>query len=102
LIIALWSTSIPNVLLTDFRIETGKIIFEKPYNRIQFDLFSFPKGLDCGYTLTWKANSRTQHGRLAYILSDQTMFVHRIMDRFPNQTKTNSDYFVINIFILLK
>jgi hypothetical protein len=73
LMITLWSSSIPNVLLTDFKVQAGKIIFKKLHSRIRFDLFNFPKGPHSIDALTWKANSRTQRGRLAHVFMYSTI-----------------------------
>jgi hypothetical protein len=75
LMIIRWSYSIPNGVLTNFKVQTMKIIFRKLHNRIRFDLFNFPKGPDCRDTLIWKANSRTQQVRLAHVLMYQTIFM---------------------------
>jgi hypothetical protein len=71
--ITFWSCSIWNVFLTNFKVQK-KIIIAKSHTRNRFDLFNFPEGLHPGDKPQWNANSRTQHGRLAHVLIDQTIW----------------------------
>jgi hypothetical protein len=51
----------------------GKSFWRKSRARNRFDLFDFPNGPHSGNMLPRNANFRTQRGRLAHVLIDQTM-----------------------------
>jgi hypothetical protein len=73
LMITFWSSSIANVLFTDCKMQDGKIIFQKSNRWIRFDLFKCPNSAHSRDTLTSKANSIAQRGRLGQILMYQTI-----------------------------